>query len=419
MHGSDPDLLRVKTDDGANLALRHYRPDPDAPFNDGKQPILMMPPAACNFNIYDIHTPKGQEPWSSLPGDLPGWAKSDERVRKDPMLLYSTAYYLYSTGYDVWMYNYRGQGRGKYRSLGPVGADIDHYAIYDLKAMVMKVRELTGKRPVHLGHSMGGTTALIYFQGACHISGSNSRVESDPRLVEERNAGDGPQAVKGFVNLDGPRVPFVFGNTRLPLITWATWVVTALPIYYNLRLITRWLPRKTGKYAMAAFSAVWKIRGNIPKPIDNLIAIAFSGNPDNLDPDVLGYVCKYAADGGTAHAAAQYLDACQCGKLRESYRGGNWGKRKMYPRPDESDGLYYYSDHMDRISVPSLFLADGTVDITTPEEIRKCFDLKTRHPLDEYYVMENTAHVDIPCGLRAPFETYPKIGAWLEKLGSD
>ncbi|MBN1288493.1 MAG: alpha/beta fold hydrolase [Actinobacteria bacterium] len=413
------DIYRIMTDDGVNLVLKHYRPEPDAPFNKGRQPVLMMPGAACNFDYFDLHTPEGKEKWSQLPGELPEWARGDAYVKKDPMKLYNLAYYLYSRGYDVWLVNYRGQGRGRYRSFGRVKSSIDRFGVYDMKAAIKKVRELTGKRPVHLGHSMGGTMAFMYFQGACYWPGPNGRIGSDPGLAEERNAGNGPESAKGFVNLDGPRVPFVLGNIRFPLVTRILWYMTDLPIYYSFRYITRFLPRITGRLAKLTLSLFWVYKRFLPAFIDDIIAVAYTINPDNIDPDVIAYVAKYAADGGSAHLIGQYLDSCISGKMRESYRTVERGNLKYFPEPDKTDSLYYYSDNMAKITLPSIFLASTTKDITKPEEIRACYDAKTRHPLDEYHEIPNASHMDITCGLNAPYITFPLIGAWIEKLGSD
>lgn len=166
--------FQVATEDGASLGLKHYRPENEAAFNTGRQPVLLMPGVLANFSYLDTHTPEGRSYPVKLPDVLPDWAKGDSRVKSDPMKLDSMAYYLYHRGYDVWLANYRGQGRAPNRSWGWWNADIDHYGIFDVKAVVMKVRELTGKRPVYIGHSMGGTMAYIYLEGRSTSRGSTS-----------------------------------------------------------------------------------------------------------------------------------------------------------------------------------------------------------------------------------------------------
>ncbi len=74
---------------------------------------------------------------------------------------------------------------------------------------------------------------------------------------------------------------------------------------------------------------------------------------------------------------------------------------------------------MSKVSLPSLVIADATVDLTDPADIKKFYDTKTRNALDEFHVMPGTAHVDVVCGLKAPYDTFPAIGSWLRKLRAD
>lgn len=412
-------VIRVTAEDGANLALKHYRPAPGAALNTGGVPVLLMPGAIANFNEFVVSAPDGKDRGAVLPRTVPDWAEGDIHIRKDPLKLYSLAYYLHSRGHDVWLVNFRGQGRAAERSLGLTGMDIDHFGLCDMKAAVETVRKTTGMRPVYIGHSLGGVMALMYFQGARFTKGKGGKIESDPRLVEERNAGEGPQAVRGFVNLDGPCVPNLLGNGKLPHATRFVWHATALPFYFNLKVITRFLPRGTGKSAKRAFSALWNSRHRLPAGIEKAISVLFMVNPENIDPEVLENVVKYGVDGVPAHAAWQLMDAALCGRLRSFYRGFGGERCKEVPPADGTGGIYCYSDNMDKVSVPSLFLADATVDITRPGETRNSYDAKKRHPLDEFRVMPGTAHIDLVIGLRAPFETYPAIGAWIDKLGPE
>lgn len=412
------ETIRAGTDDGADIALRHYLPEPDAPYNNGMQPIVMMPGALANSNTYTIETSDGQDYGVSLPDTLPPWAEGDEYIQRDPMKLYSMAYYLYSMGYDVWLTHYRCQGRYPDTSYGGwATADIDHFGIYDVKASVEKVRELTGQKPVYVGHSMGCTMAYVYLQGAYHEPGWNFKVNSDPALVAERNSGDGAGAIKGFINLDGPLVPAINKVTEMPIVHPLMWFAVLPPIYFDLRLMTSLIPPGIGGAANWALWTLWQIKDLIPDGIDEIVAAMYSVNPENMEAMVLGFMASNGIDGAATHAIAQFMDGGFTGKLREYYRNGPFGRFRIIPPPlDGPENFYCYSDNMDKISVPSIFLADDTFDATNPAEIRACFDAKTGNPLDEFHSMPGTAHVDLVCGLKAPYETYPLIGAWLEKL---
>jgi pimeloyl-ACP methyl ester carboxylesterase len=409
------DIYRLTTEDGANLALKHYRPEPGAGFNTGKQPALMMPGSVTNFNTFDIRTPEGMECRVRLPAELPDWAEGDECIERDPMKLYSMAHYLYNVGYDVWLVNYRGQGRGEEASYGP-NKDIDHYGVYDVKASVEKVRELTGKRPVYVGHSMGGAMLYMYLQGARGASRWNFKVESDPALVSERNAGTGPGAVKGFVNLDGPLVPSVLGEKAVPRLLW---LLCLAPTYLDVRGISQKLPEGCGGPANKMLESLWAARDLLSEDLERMVAAMYSVNPGNIDANVIEYMGRYAFDGMAAHTVAQFMSASSSGRMTEYYRNGFPGRLRVFPPPAGSGGLYCYSDNMSKVSLPSIFIVDATLDVTDPDLIRDCYDAKTRNPLDEFHLMPGTAHLDVVNGLRAPYETFPTIGAWLERLGSD
>lgn len=408
------DIYRVCTDDGANLALVHYRPSPASGFNDGAMPVLMTPGSIMNLDVYRPRTVGSIGQGLELPYPLPEWAVGDEHIERDPMKLYSLAHYLFNRGYDVWLVNYRGQGRGGTRSRGSVSANIDRFAIYDLKATVEKVFELTGLNPVYLGHSMAGTMGYFYLQGACNRSSSGLNVGSDPALAKERNAGEGPGALRGFVNLDGPLVPYVLGNGRMPFFVW--WV-TVLPAYVGLRwLLDRLFVPGAGLPARKAVDALWSTRPLLNPRLAAFISVAFSIKPDNISDDMLEFMFKHAFDGVHTHTMAQFIRSAECGKQYEYFRNGTMGRFRVSPPRPGVGRLHCYSDHMSLVTVPTLLLVDSTADITLPDLVDEAFALKGKHPLDERHLVPETAHLDLVCGLKAPYETYPLIGSWLERL---
>ncbi len=120
-----PDRYTATTADGVKLAIKHYRPNRTAQFRKGAQPILLMPALATSINEFDTRTPKGEEYYVKLPSPLQPWARGDKYIQNDHMRYYSLAHYLWLQGYDVWMANYRGQGREPYVSGGANGYSID------------------------------------------------------------------------------------------------------------------------------------------------------------------------------------------------------------------------------------------------------------------------------------------------------
>src|SRR4030043_2298094 len=148
------DKYTAITEDGVELAMKRSRPDEKARFRKNGQPVILIPGMACNFNFLDVHTPAGKTYNVQLPSPLASWARRDPYIKQDPMRYYSLPHYLGLQGYDVWLANYRGQGREPYMS---AGADKPYtcsdYGIYDVPAFVEKVYEVTGKHPVWGGHS--------------------------------------------------------------------------------------------------------------------------------------------------------------------------------------------------------------------------------------------------------------------------
>jgi len=406
----DPEKYTAHTADGVDLAMKHYRPGNTAGFHKGAQPIVLMPGIICGFNYYDVRTPQGEKYDLQLPAQLAPWAEGDRYIKGDPMRYYSLAHYLWLQGYDVWMANYRGVGREPYQSGGGTGYSLDDLGIYDVPAIVEKVYEVTGKHPIWLGHSMGATMAYIYLQGAKYGEGDNPHVISDPALVDERNNGDGAQSIKAFVDLDGPIVPF----TGHLCDNYPMWAILYWPWFLNLRPLTA----EYGGYLADPFMSIidtgWEVAQAYGIPDLDLIGAFLCIDKNNLDPAVGSYLIKYVLDGFSSRTFGQYFDASAHGTLREDYINGNYDL--IPPEPSQGDGYYYYSDHLDKIKLPALVLADPRTDVTNPDDVKKFYLGKTRTSLDAYMKVPNGAHLDMVCGLNAPTFTFPEVGKWLKNI---
>jgi len=410
---ADPNqVYHVATDDGASIAISHYRPESGAPFREGAQPVVFMPGAGANYNEFDVRTPAGKTYNVTLPANLPDWARGDPYIARDPMKFFSMAYYLYDQGYDVWLSNYRGQGRGESSSTGGWNASLDQFGAYDVKAVVRGVRQMTGRKPVYIGHSMGSTIAMIYLEGAVFNGWWNPHVASDPAQVAERNGGAAPGSIKGFVDLDGPIAPP--STMEVPDLAWLALIP---PIYIDLRGVMTLIGEGTAEPVRVIEQVLWAIRQFLPPALDSLLAMLYAINPANMDINVLRYMSAYALDGLPTHAAAQFTDAMKFRRLREYYRNGLFGRFILFPpAPRPGDGYFYYSDNLGKVSLPSLVLVDATLDLTDPADVQTFYQRKTRNALDEMRLMQGTAHVDLVNGLSAPMQTFPAIGDWLGRL---
>ena len=410
---TETDHYTATTADGVDLALKRYRPDNSARFHNKAQPIVLLPGLLSSMNEFDTRTPEGETYDAALPSPLAPWAKGDKYIQKDPMRYYSMAHYLWLQGYDVWMANYRGEGRDPYTSGGGNGYSLDDLGIYDAPAIVEKVYEVTGKHPIWFGHSMGSTMAFIYLQGARYGEGDNPHVVSDPALVAERNNGDGPQSIKALIDMDGPMAPM---NGEM-LDNSLVWGALYFSWYVDLRgLMIPYGESIVGPIAGVMGDWLWNVLQSFGLPDLGPLNTLVSINRQNLDPAVYDYGIKYCFDGMSTRTYAQYADSSAHQRFREDYFNGNWDF--FPPDPAPGDGYYYYSDadNLAKVTIPALVLADSRRDITNPADIQRLYDSKTRTSFDQFMQIPDAAHVDIVCGLNAPTITYPAIGSWLKKL---
>ncbi|OFW58475.1 MAG: hypothetical protein A2W01_06370 [Candidatus Solincola sediminis] len=406
----ESDLYTAETVDGVTLAMKRYRPDESARFRKGAQPIVLMPGILCGLNYYDVRTPPGENYEVKLPSPLASWAKGDKYIKKDHMRYYSLAHYLWLQGYDVWMANYRGEGREPYQSGGATGYSLDDLGIYDVPAIVEKVYTETGKHPVWLGHSMGSTMAYIYLEGAKYGDGGNPHVVSDPALAEERNGGNGPQSIKALVDIDGPVVPF----TGHLVDNFPVWAILYWPWYLNLRPLTA----QYGEYLADPFFSIidmmWQISEASGCPDLDIINAFLCVNKENFDPAVAKFTVEYVLDGFSSRVFGQYFDASAHGVLREDFCNGD--NDLFPPEPCNGDGYYYYSDNLGKIKLPTLVMADGRHDVTNPDDVRRFFESKARTNQDAFVMVPDAAHLDLIGGLNSPTFTFSEVGKWLKKL---
>jgi pimeloyl-ACP methyl ester carboxylesterase len=405
-----PDSYTAVTADGARLAMKRYRPDSTARFNKRAQPIILMPAFSANFNEFDVHTPEGENYQVKLPSPLATWARGDKYIQKDHMRYYSIAHYLWRQGYDIWLVNYRGQGRTPYRSTGAWGYNLDDLGIFDTPAAVEKVYSITRKHPIWLGHSTGTTMAYIYLQGAKYGPGPNPHVVSDPVLAKLRNGGDSPQSIKGLVDLDGPMVVF---NGKL-LDNFLIWSALSVPAYLDIRGLLRQFGDNISDPALYLSRLLWYTCKNLGIQDLGPLGILVCLNKDNMDPAVGNFGTKYCFDGMSTRTVAQFCDAAAHGIFREDFANGKWCVAP--PDPRQGDGYYCYSDNLPKIKVPALVIADSRADLTNPEDIKSFYLKKTRDRLDSFVQMRKAAHCDMALGFTGPSFLYPTVGSWLKRL---
>jgi len=422
----------TKTQDGVTLYLLRYHP-PYKTVNNNTQPILLFPGITCNMEEFLEHTPSKLKKLYSktkiLPDTLANWAKGDNNIKKDHMLYYSLAYYLWKKGYDVWLVNYRGTGiKGFKSNVGSWFASLDTWALYDAPAAIEKVYNVTGKHPIIGGHSTGGLVSYEYLQGAkfkktwkCYFGIPWCRkVVSDNNLAKERNnITQGPQTVLGVIALDPAVIPPLPKYLNNPLL-WSTFYV---PLYIDVRKAVAELAKNdplwnsTMKTFDSVVSSIFYINKNFGKYSDFIRDITFI-DPNDLNDALNDFLARYIFDSFYNQMFAQYGDFGLNHTVREYFKNNGKGYLIAPPKPKPGkDGYYYYLNNMKKVQVPFITILseyDGLVSAN--EVISDLMYKKTPSPYDEYYIIEGTAHVDLPFGLKAPKEIFTKIGKWLNKI---
>lgn len=436
MHGNAEDgVFTAVTDDGINLKVKRYRPSTNAGFNAKGMPVLLFPGIICNMNQFIMQTPEARKSSyreMKLPEPLADWAKGDPYIDEDPLLYYSIAHYLWSRGYDPWLANYRGVGRGECKSQkGSVYTNLDVWAALDVPACVRLVRTLTGKALVIGGHSTGGRVCHNFMQGiyidAADMGGDYiPHVKGDPEIAKQRN-----RDVRGLLLLDPGGIP------PLPKIMdhYAIWKLTGYPVYLDFDgLMTNIVNPLLGNSLLAG-EAMEAIFGMIDYL--HLVYASYPGwlyskeldlfgfldvmVPQNTDLHVVDYFGRYCASSTYLRALTEFGDNSLHNVMREDWRNGPENRDLVEgPEPDRgNDGYYYYDDNanMARITSPafSLFSDRGAL-VDAQEIIRDVYGKKTPHGLDEWHQLQDTAHLDVVCGYATSFVAYPLIGKWLAAL---
>jgi len=94
----------------------------------------------------------------------------------------SLAEYLWRVGLDLWVIHSRGTGGSTGRSLF---CTLDDYAASDIPAVIDYVFQKAGRKPVYVGHSEGGNTALMSLMGACKRADGTVTLSDDEAVARQ------------------------------------------------------------------------------------------------------------------------------------------------------------------------------------------------------------------------------------------
>lgn len=419
----------VKTEDGVSIRLLHYCFKNQC--NDNAQPIVLFSGLMANMNEYVIFTPeelKGRYGKFYSQMELADWAKDDPNVKADPMLQHSLAYYLWKKGYDVWLVNYRGTGYADFKSqVGSPHVSLDVWALYDTPAAIKYVYDRTGKHPIIGGHSTGGLVSYVYLQGTKFVSTPSCllrdpwcrKVVSDDSLVRERNGlVEGKQTVIGVIALDPAMIP------PLPKMmdTKAGWLLLDTPVYLDLRSLIESIAksRKLWDSTLLAMNFLYEVAEEAYKTygdrVELIKALAFYATED-MNEALGDYAVRFIMDSIYTPTLAQYGDFGLRKTAREYFENGGRSYLVEPPYPKPGDGYYYYINNMAKVRVPFITLLSELPGLVEAEQIKRdLMEKKTPNELDETWLINGTGHIDLPFGLKAPHEVFPKIGNWLDRM---
>ncbi|MFI5395499.1 MAG: alpha/beta fold hydrolase [Candidatus Binatia bacterium] len=316
----------ARTADGWDIALHRYAvPGTDLP------PVILCPGYACNRHFID----------------------SDDR--------YSLARFLARRGFDSWVLELRGRGYSEHVfGVGRRGWTFDDLVRFDAPAAVAHVRGRSGgRRPVWIGHSMGGM--IMY-----------AALGQEPTLGE---------AVAGLVTLASP-VAFQPVVSRAARLLGEMLLSVPLPMH---------LPQA------GVLVALWSIASRSPQ------AARIGMNPANIDHRAFG------------RALRRFMCNVSRGKLRQFTRWSLSGTFCSY------DGGIDYRANLSRITTPALLIAGAADRLASPETVGFAYD-RINSACKRYREFggrqgdsADYGHVDLMFGRHAPEEVFPTIGAWIEQ----
>lgn len=450
-------IYSTTSDDGMTIMLYRYKPNLNAEYNTNGTPVLLFPGICGNMNEFLSCTPEVMKTVYSqmtLPAVVADWAIAKDAqgnpmsangkpvlepyIAADHMKYYNLAHYLWLQGYDPWFSNYRDTGRENMHSGGDNDKTLDTldtWVTLDAPAAIAKVQAVTGKRIFIGGHSTGGFAGYAYLQGcymdydgqqdklavyqAAEAQGYQRHVKGDPLLAVARNAN-----VLGFVVMDPagqPPEPSILNN---PI----TWEIIGMKMYLPLDDISQSffqdLPSDilgpTGQVIFNTITNIDNLLTSLGWPNNYLSYDDFYYMQD-IDPYELDFQTRYALSGASMRCFGQYLDNGEYQTCREFWRNGIENKDQVIPAAPNpgQDGYYYYIDNMNRLTVPMIAICSNAGALVSPEIVyQTIYAKKTPNALDEYYIIQDTAHIDLAMGLKSPSEVFPKIGAWLDKVSA-
>ncbi len=337
------ELYRIKTQDGWKIALWRYKGE--------KQPIIMCHGLLANRFSLDLNEK------------------------------YSLARYLARKGFDIWLLELRGRGRGYKRTYSPFTQPFkynwtfDTYVEYDLPTAINYVKDLCKKDIFWIGHSMGGMLAYAYakdFKGVITLGSPAKFDEAMKNLMELNNClpFNLYQIVKTYY--------FISGHALL------------LPLFAGALTNANLIDEDTQK-----------------KIIDILV------NQENVDENVLEEFLMKAGDITSTKVLGHLLFCAEINELCRYPRLPIICK-KVLKYPLLRKILCSAPYDLKKFDMPILFIAGDKDKLAPPNAVKYAY--KNVGSKDKNYVeLKNYGHCDMIIGRNAEKDVYELIYEWLDE----
>lgn len=399
----------IPTQDGATVAVKR-RPTP------GGVPVIFLHGLSVNADLWDMPTIVGEG-----------------------FVYRSLASTLHERGFDLWLMNLRGHGAPHMYSAPPPGQQdwcVDHFILYDLPAVVDRVRAQAGQRPFVIGASLGAMTLAGYAQGAVLRTGAGPaggsgvppvssdegcRIVADPLEARRRQA-----ALRGCVFVELPaalRWPRSLydeaGNLRWSALLSDFWRGDGQG-NFTFELLSRWGWLETLVQAAGGVPLDWLRPEPGQVPLVERLPPALAETVRRAQTSLMQFGLKLIGTfTGHSHHRAEVIirgrryiiDHIKAGVLRQlsqCVREGRFVSALGSPP-------HVYSDHYHLIDLPTLVLAGGRDRIANAEVAREAFFERIAAADRTFALFEDFGHGEFEAAPAACERVYPVIVRWLEE----